>query len=77
MGHTNHRPYLSAYRRLLEVWFANNQMLDGFRRLSLDMTADDARFLSIAADKFTLIADCLTEVARLRLAELESGPAND
>lgn len=77
MTDTNDRPYVSAYRRLLEVWFANNQMLEGFRRLSLDMTADDARLLAIAADKFTLIANCLAEVASLRLAELESGAAND
>lgn len=42
-----------------------------------DMTAQQARLLETAADKWGLASDCLAVVARIRLKELQAGGDDD
>jgi hypothetical protein len=77
MADTHQTPYKAAFEKLVITWTAHSRMLDGLCLMKLDMTADDARMVAVSAESLHKVADQLAEVARLRLAELQGGAAND
>lgn len=77
MGAPPMTPLERAIGDFLKAMTLAGPYLKSLPSITVDMTAQQARLLETAADKWGLASDCLAVVARIRLKELQAGGDDD
>lgn len=70
-------PLETAIGNFLRAMQLAGPYLNNLPSITVDMTAQQARLLETAADKWGIASDFLAVVARLRLKELQAGGDDD
>lgn len=73
-----HSPAVAeAVKKCMRAMMVANPQLAAVSYISLEMTAKQAHMLAATAENLRILADSFTELAQVRLLEINSRAAND